>query len=72
MAISTTGFDGTRTQAREGLVPSVYEGIVQVGSSDTPILTLIGTENVTNISHSWHIDALREPRNEKFPLEVLT
>ena len=67
MAITTTEFDATRTQAREGLVPSVYDGIVQVGASDTPILTLIGTENVTNISHSWHIDALRKPKNEPKP-----
>lgn len=63
MAITTTEFDSKHTQAREGLVPSVYDGIVQVGASDTPILSMIGTENVTNISHSWHIDVLREPKN---------
>lgn len=67
MAITTTEFDHTKTQARAGLVPSVYDGIVQVGASDTPILTLIGTENVTNISHSWHIDTLREPKNKPIP-----
>lgn len=63
MAISTTTFQAPAT-SREGLVPSVYDGIVQVGAYDTPILSMIGTESVTNISHSWHIDKLREPKNK--------
>ncbi|MCI5968169.1 DUF5309 family protein [Helicobacter sp.] len=67
MAITTTEFDNAKTKERTGLVPSVYEGIVQIGASDTPILSMIGSENVTNISHSWHIDTLREPKNDAKP-----
>lgn len=62
MAITTTEFNAPAI-AREGLIPSVYAGIVLVGASDTPLLHKLEVERVTNISHSWLTDTLKAPKN---------
>lgn len=61
MAITSTGFSDPAT-SREGLKPSVYENIIQIGADETPLLSLIGTSNVTNFEHSWLIDTLAKPK----------
>ena len=60
MAITTTGYQSPAT-SRVGLVPSVYDKIIQVGTIDTPILTKIGTSVVKGIEHSWIIDPIGDP-----------
>lgn len=63
MALTSTGFQAP-ANAREGLKPSVYDGILLVGRRECPIANIIGTENVISpIQHSWHIDTLKEPSN---------
>lgn len=61
MAITSTGFQAPATK-REGLVPSVYNKIIQIGADETPILSLIGTSSVKGIEHSWLTDTLAEPK----------
>jgi len=60
MAFTSTGFQAPAT-SREGLVPSVYDKIIQIGWAETPILRKIGTSNVTGIQHSWIIDPIGNP-----------
>ncbi len=60
MAITTTGYQSPAT-SRVGLVPSVYDKIIQIGVADTPILSKIGTSTVKGIEHSWIIDPIGDP-----------
>lgn len=60
MAITSTGYQSPAT-SREGLIPSVYNDIIQIGSSETPILSKIGTSVVKGIDHSWIIDPIGDP-----------
>lgn len=60
MAITSTGYQAPAT-SREGLVPSVYDKVIQIGWSDTPILNKIGTSTVTGIKHYWIIDPIGDP-----------
>ncbi len=61
MAITSTGFQAPATK-RVGLIPSVYDKIIQIGADETPILSLTGTSKVKGIKHSWITDALNEPK----------
>lgn len=61
MAITTTGFQSPATQ-RVGLVPSVYDKIILLGAHETPLLSMIGTTNITGISDSWITDTLAQPK----------
>lgn len=61
MSITSTGFQAPATE-RVGLVPSVYDSIVVVGSGETPILSAIGTSPVKSIEHSWITDKLADPK----------
>lgn len=61
MAITSTGFQAPATK-REGLKPSVYDSIILIGADDTPVLSLIGTSNVTNTEHSWLTDNIAAPK----------
>lgn len=63
MAFTSTGFQ-TPAASREGLVPSVYDKVIQIGWADTPILQKIETSTVTNISHSWIIDPIANPERK--------
>ena len=60
MAFTSTGFQAPATE-RVGLVPSVYDKIIQIGWEETPLLTKIGTSSVTGIKHSWIIDPIGNP-----------
>lgn len=60
MAITSTTYDAPAT-SRVGLAPSVYDGLILVGSDETPLVSTLGTSPVTNISHSWVIDHIGEP-----------
>lgn len=60
MAITSTGYQAPATK-REGLIPSVYNDIIQIGYAETPILTKIGTSVVKGIDHSWIIDPIGDP-----------
>lgn len=68
MAITSTSYQAPATQ-RVGLVPSVYDKIIQIGADETPLLSLMETSKVTSISHAWIIDQLSEPkRNAKLEI----
>jgi hypothetical protein len=60
MAITSTGFQAPATE-RVGLKPSVYDKIIQIGATETPILSKIGVDKVTGIKHSWIIDRIGDP-----------
>ena len=45
------------------LKPSVYEKIIQVGATETPLLTKIGTSSVKSpLLHSWISDTFEKPK----------
>lgn len=60
MAFTSTGYQSPAT-SRVGLIPSVYDKIIQIGYEDTPILSKIGTSVVKGIEHSWLIDPIGDP-----------
>lgn len=60
MAYTTTGYQSP-ANSRVGLVPSVYDKIIQIGTAETPILSKIGTSVVKGIDHSWIIDPIGDP-----------
>lgn len=57
---TSTGYQSPAT-SRVGLIPSVYENIIQLGIEETPILSKIGTSAVKGIEHSWIIDTIGDP-----------
>jgi len=72
MSITSTGYESPAT-ARVGLKPSVYDKILLIGADETPLLNLIGTSNVTSISHGWLIDPLADPaKNAKVEISDFT
>jgi len=72
MAITSTGYQSPAT-SRVGLIPSVYDSIIQVGSAETPILSKIGTSVVKSIDHSWIIDPIGDPtRTPKLEVSAFT
>lgn len=60
MAYTSTGYQSPAT-SRVGLIPSVYDKIIQIGWDETPILSKIGTSTVKGIEHSWLIDPIGDP-----------
>ncbi len=60
MAITSTSYPQANLPST-GTKPSVYEGIILVGSDETPMLKAMGTSAVTNTSHSWVIDKIGDP-----------
>ena len=60
MAYTSTGYQSPAT-SREGLVPSVYDKIIRIGADETPLLSMMGKSNVSNISHSWLIENIEAP-----------
>ncbi len=61
MSITSTGYQAPATE-RVGLIPSVYDSVVTVGSGETPILNLIDNSIVKGIEHSWITDKLGDPK----------
>lgn len=62
MALSSMDFTPPATQNVK-LKPSVYEKIIQIGASETPLLNKIGTSSVTSpLLHSWLTDTLADPK----------
>lgn len=60
MAITSTTYPQSDLPST-GTKASVYEGIVLIGSDETPMLKAMGTSNVSNTSHSWVIDKIGDP-----------
>lgn len=60
MAFTSTGYQSPAT-SRVGLIPSVYDNIIQLGIEETPILSKIRTSVVKGIEHSWIIDTIGDP-----------
>lgn len=72
MAITTTGHQAPATK-RVGLVPSVYDKIILIGADETPLLSMIGTQNVSGITHTWITDTLAKPKhNAKLEISDFT
>ena len=71
--LSTGGNVNPSTQANVGIRESLYESIIQTGADETPLLSLIGTSNVTALKHSWIIDKLANPtRNPMLEISDFT
>ncbi|MBZ7942755.1 DUF5309 family protein [Campylobacter sp. W0045] len=62
MALPSFGHTAPATENVK-LKQSVYEKIIKVGATDTPILNKIGTSNVTSpLLHSWITDTFEKPK----------
>lgn len=62
MAFTTTGGNkNVTTGANVAIIESIYDKIQLIGADETPLMSLIGTSNVSNIKHSWLIDSLANP-----------
>ena len=62
MAFTSTGGNiNPSTLANVGTKESIYDQILLLGADETPILSKIGTSNVSNIKHSWLIDEIANP-----------
>lgn len=62
MALPSMGHTAPATQNVK-LKQSVYETIIKIGATETPILNKIGTSKVTNpLTHSWITDTFEEPK----------
>lgn len=67
MALTSSDFTAPATENVK-LKPSIYGTIIQIGADETPILSKIGTSNVTNpLTHSWLTDTLQEPKRNAHP-----
>jgi len=60
MAITSTSYQSPAT-SREGLIPSVHDAVIQIGATETPVTSLIGTSKAKGIEHSWIIDPIATP-----------
>lgn len=70
---SYSGNINTTTGANVATKESIYDKILLLGSDETPILSKIGTSNVTNIKHSWLIDEIANPtRTPKLEISDFT
>lgn len=74
MAFTSTGGNlNPATQANVATKESIYDKILLLGADETPILSKIGTSNVTNIKHSWLIDEIANPtRTPKLEISDFT
>nr|WP_269747330.1 DUF5309 family protein [Campylobacter aviculae] len=62
MALPSFGYTPPATENVK-LKPSIYEKIIKVGATDTPILNKIGTSNATSpLLHSWITDTFEKPK----------
>ncbi|HFN3235615.1 TPA: DUF5309 family protein, partial [Campylobacter jejuni] len=62
MALPSMGHTAPATENVK-LKQSIYETIIKIGATETPILNKIGTSKVTNpLTHSWITDAFEEPK----------
>ncbi|ECQ5881521.1 hypothetical protein FZL65_00720 [Campylobacter coli] len=62
MALPSMGHTAPATENVK-LKQSVYETIIKIGATETPILNKIGTSKVTNpLTHSWLTDTFEEPK----------
>jgi hypothetical protein len=62
MAFTSTGGNiNPTTKANVGTIESIYDKILLIGADETPLMSLIGTSNVSNIKHAWLIDNLATP-----------
>ena len=62
MALPSMGHTAPATENVK-LKPSIYETIIKIGATETPILNKIGTSKVTNPqTHNWLTDTFEEPK----------
>ncbi|EAH6043628.1 hypothetical protein EGQ36_08830, partial [Campylobacter jejuni] len=62
MALPSMGHTPPATENVK-LKQSIYETIIKIGATETPILNKIGTSKVTNpLTHSWITDTFEEPK----------
>lgn len=62
MALPSMGHTPPATENVK-LKQSIYETIIKIGATETPILNKIGTSKVTNpLTHSWLSDTFEEPK----------
>lgn len=62
MALPSMGHTSPATENVK-LKQSIYETIIKIGATETPILNKIGTSKVTNpLTHSWITDTFEEPK----------
>jgi len=70
---STGGNINPTTQANVATKESIYDKILLLGADETPLMSMIGTSNVSNIKHAWLIDNLATPsRNPQLEISDFT